>query len=150
MRVLIQRVSKARVTVEEDKKSEINEGLLVLLGIEEADEAADVNWLVNKVINLRVFDDAQGVMNKSLLDIRGALMVVSQFTLMAATKKGNRPSYIRAAKHEHAIPLYNLFIKESEALLGIKVATGTFGAMMQLNIVNEGPVTIWIDSKQKE
>lgn len=150
MRVLIQRVSKARVTVEEDKKSEINEGLLVLLGIEEADEAADVNWLVNKVINLRVFDDAQGVMNKSLLDIKGALMVVSQFTLMAATKKGNRPSYIRAAKHEHAIPLYNLFIKESEALLGIKVATGTFGAMMQLNIVNEGPVTIWIDSKQKE
>lgn len=150
MRVLIQRVSKARVTVEEDKKSEINEGLLVLLGIEEADEAADVNWLVNKVINLRVFDDAQGVMNKSLLDIKGALMVVSQFTLMAATKKGNRPSYIRAAKHEHAIPLYNLFIKESEALLGTKVATGTFGAMMQLNIVNEGPVTIWIDSKQKE
>ena len=150
MRVLIQRVSKARVTVEEDKKSEINEGLLVLLGIEEADEAADVNWLVNKVINLRVFDDAQGVMNKSLFDIKGALMVVSQFTLMAATKKGNRPSYIRAAKHEHAIPLYNLFIKESEALLGTKVATGTFGAMMQLNIVNEGPVTIWIDSKQKE
>jgi len=150
MRVLVQRVSKAQVIIEEGEKREIKEGLLVLLGIEEADDLSDVNWLVKKVINLRVFDDEQGIMNQSLLDIKGGLMVVSQFTLMAATKKGNRPSYIRAAKHEHAIPLYELFIKESEALLGTKVATGSFGAMMQLHIVNEGPVTIWMDSKQKE
>ena len=150
MRVLVQRVSKAQVIIEEGEKREIKEGLLVLLGIEEADDLSDVNWLVKKVINLRVFDDEQGIMNQSLLDIKGALMVVNQFTLIAATKKGNRPSYIRAAKHEHAIPLYELFIKEAEALLGTKVVTGSFGAMMQLHIVNEGPVTIWMDSKQKE
>ena len=150
MRVLIQRVSKARVTIENEKTSQIDEGLLVFLGIEYADDQNDVDWLVKKVINLRIFDDEQGVMNKSLLDIQGALMVISQFTLMAATKKGNRPSYIRAAKHDHAIPLYELFIEKSEAILGTQVATGTFGAMMQVELQNEGPVTIWIDSKQKE
>lgn len=150
MRVLIQRVSKARVTIENEKTSQIEEGLLVFLGIEYADDQNDVDWLVKKVINLRIFDDEQGVMNKSLLDIQGALMVISQFTLMAATKKGNRPSYIRAAKHDHAIPLYELFIEKSEAILGTQVATGTFGAMMQVELQNEGPVTIWMDSKQKE
>lgn len=150
MRVLIQRVSKARVTIENEKTSQIDEGLLVFLGIEYADDQNDVDWLVKKVINLRIFDDEQGVMNKSLLDIQGALMVISQFTLMAATKKGNRPSYIRAAKHDHAIPLYELFIEKSEAILGTQVATGTFGAMMQVELQNEGPVTIWMDSKQKE
>lgn len=150
MRVLIQRVSKARVTIENEKTSQIEEGLLVFLGIEYADDQNDVDWLVKKVINLRIFDDEQGVMNKSLLDIQGALMVISQFTLMAATKKGNRPSYIRAAKHDHAIPLYELFIKKSEVILGTQVATGTFGAMMQVELQNEGPVTIWMDSKQKE
>ena len=150
MRVLIQRVSKARVTIENEKTSQIDEGLLVFLGIEYADDQNDVDWLVKKVINLRIFDDEQGVMNKSLLDIQGALLVISQFTLMAATKKGNRPSYIRAAKHDHAIPLYELFIEKSEAILGTQVATGTFGAMMQVELQNEGPVTIWMDSKQKE
>ena len=150
MRVLIQRVSKARVTIENEKTSQIDEGLLVFLGIEYADDQNDVDWLVKKVINLRIFDDEQGVMNKSLLDIQGALMVISQFTLMAATKKGNRPSYIRAAKHDHALPLYELFIEKSEAILGTQVATGTFGAMMQVELQNEGPVTIWMDSKQKE
>ena len=150
MRVLIQRVSKARVTIENEKTSQIDEGLLVFMGIEYADDQNDVDWLVKKVINLRIFDDEQGVMNKSLLDIQGALMVISQFTLMAATKKGNRPSYIRAAKHDHAIPLYELFIEKSEAILGTQVATGTFGAMMQVELQNEGPVTIWMDSKQKE
>ena len=150
MRVLIQRVSKARVTIENEKTSQIDEGLLVFMGIEYADDQNDVDWLVKNVINLRIFDDEQGVMNKSLLDIQGALMVISQFTLMAATKKGNRPSYIRAAKHDHAIPLYELFIEKSEAILGTQVATGTFGAMMQVELQNEGPVTIWMDSKQKE
>ena len=150
MRVVIQRVRKAQVTIEQKSTENISSGILVLLGIEMADDTTDVDWLVNKVLNLRIFEDANGVMNKSLLDVQGELMVVSQFTLMAATKKGNRPSYIRAANHEHAIPLYESFVKKSEAVLGAKVATGTFGAMMQVALENDGPVTLWIDSKNKE
>jgi len=123
---------------------------LVLLGIEHADEETDVFWLVNKVLNLRIFEDAQGIMNRSLLEVEGELMVVSQFTLMAATKKGNRPSYIRAAKHEQAIPLYELFVQKAQESLSNKVVTGTFGADMQVELTNDGPITIWIDSKNRE
>ena len=150
MRVVIQRVRKARVTIENERSEEIGPGLLVLLGIEMADGNEDVEWLVNKVVNLRIFDDEAGVMNKSLLDCKGELMIVSQFTLMAATKKGNRPSYIRAAKHTHAIPLYESFIKKAQALLETPVATGIFGAMMQVALENDGPVTLLIDSKNRE
>jgi D-tyrosyl-tRNA(Tyr) deacylase len=150
MRVVIQRVRKARVTIENERSEEIGPGLLVLLGIEMADGNEDVKWLVNKVVNLRIFDDEAGVMNKSLLDCKGELMIVSQFTLMAATKKGNRPSYIRAAKHTHAIPLYESFIKKAQALLETPVATGTFGAMMQVALENDGPVTLLMDSKNRE
>jgi D-tyrosyl-tRNA(Tyr) deacylase len=150
MRVVIQRVRKARVTIENERSEAIGPGLLVLLGIEMADGNEDVKWLVNKVVNLRIFDDEAGVMNKSLLDCKGELMIVSQFTLMASTKKGNRPSYIRAAKHTHAIPLYESFIKKAQALLETPVATGTFGAMMQVALENDGPVTLLIDSKNRE
>ena len=150
MRVVLQRVRKAQVTIEENKSEEISQGILVLLGIEMADTLNDVDWLVNKVLNLRIFDDEHGVMNKSLMDISGELMVVSQFTLMAATKKGNRPSYIRAANHKHSIPLYESFIEKADFLLQSKVATGSFGAMMRVTLENDGPVTIWLDSKNKE
>ena len=150
MRVVIQRVSKAQVTIEQERSEHIAQGILVLLGIEMADGDTDVDWLVNKVLNLRIFDDEAGVMNKSLLDIKGELMVVSQFTLMAATKKGNRPSYIRAANHQHAVPLYESFVKKAQALLETRVATGSFGAMMKVSLDNDGPVTILIDSKSRE
>jgi len=139
-----------RVTIEENTREQIGQGILVLLGIEMADVQADVDWLINKVLNLRIFDDENGVMNKSLLEIKGELMIVSQFTLMAATKKGNRPSYIRAANHEHAIPLYESFVEKAKTLLDSKVATGSFGAMMQVSLENDGPVTILMDSKNKE
>ena len=150
MRVVLQRVRNAKVIIEEGGSSEIGQGILVLLGIEKADEMSDVDWLVNKVLNLRIFDDHNGVMNKSLLDVNGELMIVSQFTLMAATKKGNRPSYIKAASHEHAIPLYESFIKKTGSLLESKIATGTFGAEMRVVLENDGPVTILIDSRNKE
>lgn len=150
MRVVLQRVQKAKVTIEENKSEEISQGILVLLGIEMADTLNDVDWLVNKVLNLRIFDDEHGVMNKSLMDISGELMVVSQFTLMAAIKKGNRPSYKRAANHQHSIPLYESFIEKADFLLQSKVATGSFGAMMRVTLENDGPVTIWLDSKNKE
>lgn len=150
MRVVLQRVRKAQVIIEKKERKEIGHGILVLLGIEMADEMADVDWLVNKVLNLRIFDDENGVMNKSLLDVQGELLVVSQFTLMAGTKKGNRPSYIRAANHEHAIPLYECFIKKADFILESEVATGSFGAMMQVILENDGPVTILMDSKNKE
>ena len=150
MRVVIQRVSKAQVTIEQERSEHIAQGILVLLGIEMADGDADVDWLVNKVLNLRIFDDEAGVMNKSLLDIKGELMVVSQFTLMAATKKGNRPSYIRAANHQHAVPLYESFVEKAQALLETRVATGCFGALMKVSLNNDGPVTIIIDSKNRE
>lgn len=150
MRVVIQRVLRAHVLINQTEKREIGEGLVVLLGIETADEPTDVLWLVNKVVNMRIFNDAHGVMNQSLLEREGSLLVVSQFTLMAATKKGNRPSYIRAAKHEHAIPLYEFFLKTAQEKLGEKIVSGTFGADMEVALVNDGPVTIQIDSKNKE
>ena len=150
MRVVIQRVLRAHVLINQTEKREIGEGLVVLLGIETADEPTDVLWLVNKVVNLRIFNDANGVMNQSLLDRDGCLLVVSQFTLMATTKKGNRPSYIRAAKHEHAIPLYEFFLKTAQEKLVKKIVSGTFGADMEVTLVNDGPVTIQIDSKNKE
>ena len=150
MRVVIQRVTKAQVTIEQERSEHIAQGILVLLGIEMADGDADVDWLVNKVLNLRIFDDEAGVMNKSLLDIKGELMVVSQFTLMAATKKGNRPSYIRAANHQHAVPLYESFVEKAQALLETRVATGSFGELMKVTLDNDGPVTIIIDSKNRE
>lgn len=150
MRVVIQRVLRAHVLINQMEKREIGEGLVVLLGIETADEPTDVLWLVNKVVNMRIFNDAHGVMNQSLLEREGSLLVVSQFTLMAATKKGNRPSYIRAAKHEHAIPLYEFFLKTAQEKLGEKIVSGTFGADMEVALVNDGPVTIQIDSKNKE
>lgn len=150
MRVVIQRVTQASVTVEKEIVGQIEQGLLVLLGIEAADTTEDLDWLLNKTLNLRIFNDQDGVMNKSLLDIGGELLVISQFTLMAATKKGNRPSYIRAAKHDHAIPLYEAFCQKAEALIGKIVAKGIFGADMKVALLNDGPVTIQIDSKNRE
>ncbi|MBT6954003.1 MAG: D-tyrosyl-tRNA(Tyr) deacylase [Flavobacteriaceae bacterium] len=150
MRVVIQRVLGAQVLINQTEKREIQAGLMVLLGIEMTDDSSDVLWLVNKILNLRIFNDDDGIMNESLIDRDGGLMVVSQFTLMASTKKGNRPSYIRAAKHEHAIPLYELFLETAQGQLGKKVVSGIFGADMQVSLVNYGPVTIQIDSKNKE
>ena len=123
---------------------------MILLGIENSDDISDVQWLVKKILNLRIFNDKKGVMNYSLIDIRGELMIISQFTLMAKTKKGNRPSYIRAAIHEHAIPLYNSFIEYSQKFLTKPVVSGKFGSEMQIELINDGPVTIWIDSKKRE
>jgi len=150
MRVIIQRVSKASVTVNKKITGEINKGLLILVGIENSDNQEDVNWLVHKIIHLRIFEDEKGIMNKSLLEINGEVLVVSQFTLHAKTKKGNRPSYIRAAKPEIAIPLYESFVEELKKKLTQKVATGIFGAKMNVNLSNYGPVTIIIDTKNKE
>ena len=150
MRILIQRVRKAKVKVEGDLIDFIGQGLLVFLGIENEDDINDLEWLVNKLLHLRIFNDEKQVMNLSLLDVKGELMVISQFTLMAATKKGNRPSYIRAARHEIAIPLYEQFLVLAEEKLGRKVAKGVFGADMKVSLVNDGPVTIAIDSKNRE
>lgn len=150
MRVIIQRVSHASVSINNQEKSHINKGLLVLLGIEESDAQEDIDWLVKKILNLRIFDDETGVMNKSVLDIAGEVMVVSQFTLMASYKKGNRPSYIRAARHEVSIPLYNTFCRTISEAMGNPVATGEFGADMKVSLLNDGPVTICMDTKNKE
>jgi D-tyrosyl-tRNA(Tyr) deacylase len=150
MRIVIQRVLEAEVKVEGVVKGAISQGLMVLLGIETTDTDHDIDWLVNKLVNLRIFNDSNGVMNQSLLDIEGELLVISQFTLMAASKKGNRPSYIRAAKHEIAIPLYEKFLRLSELKLGKKVASGVFGADMKLGLINDGPVTLILDSKNRE
>ena len=150
MRVIIQRVKNAQVIIDNSEERNIESGLLVFLGIEVADYVSDVEWLVNKVLNLRIFNDESEIMNRSLLDSGGGLMVISQFTIMASTKKGNRPSYIRAAKHEHAFPLYELFLKTAKMQLGKKVVSGTFGANMEVLLINDGPVTIQIDSKNKE
>lgn len=150
MRIVIQRVSEASVSIKNTMKSAIQQGFLILLGIGEDDSEDDIEWLVKKVVNLRVFDDEQGVMNKSILDINGEILVVSQFTLMASYKKGNRPSYIRAAGHGISIPLYQLFCKRLSAQLGKEVGTGEFGADMQVKLVNDGPVTICMDTKNKE
>ncbi|AXT60980.1 D-tyrosyl-tRNA(Tyr) deacylase [Aquimarina sp. AD10] len=150
MRAVIQRVSEASVTVKGDIVSEINQGLLILLGIEDDDDHQDVGWLSKKVANLRIFGDENDIMNKSILDIKGDAIVVSQFTLHASTKKGNRPSYIKAAKPDVAIPLYEAFIKQLEKDLGKQVGTGIFGADMKVSLLNDGPVTILVDTKNKE
>jgi D-tyrosyl-tRNA(Tyr) deacylase len=150
MRAVIQRVSQASVTVEGKVVSEIGQGLLVLLGIAEGDSPEDISWLVPKIGNLRVFNDDEGVMNRSLKDTGGDLIVVSQFTLLASTKKGNRPSYIRAARPETAIPLYADFVRQMEGFLGSEVGTGVFGADMKVALLNDGPVTIWIDTRNRE
>jgi len=150
MRVLIQRVSQASVRIGHAEKGRIGEGLLVLLGIEEADQPDDAAWLCGKIVRLRIFDDKTGVMNLSVKDIDGGILIVSQFTLHASTKKGNRPSYIRAARPETAIPLYEKFLAQMELELGKPVQKGEFGAMMQVSLVNDGPVTIFIDSRSKE
>jgi len=150
MKAVIQRVSKASVTIEGKKVASINNGLLVLLGIIDEDSQDDIKWLSNKVVNLRIFGDENGVMNKSVIEVNGDIIVVSQFTLHASTKKGNRPSYIRAAKPEIAIPLYGAFVKQLELDLGKKVQTGECGADMKVELLNDGPVTIIIDSKSRE
>ena len=150
MRVVVQKVSEAKVTVEGKEVSAIGRGLLVLLGIEDADTHEDIEWLTKKIIQLRVFNDQNGVMNLSVSDVEGDIMVVSQFTLHASTKKGNRPSYIRASRPEFAEPMYRKFVEETEIALGKKAGTGIFGAMMEVSLVNDGPVTIIIDSKNKD
>lgn len=150
MRLLIQRVSSAVVKIDNFEKSRIGNGLLLFLGIEETDTAEDIDVLCRKTVSLRVFDDVNGVMNRSVLETDGEIMIVSQFTLLASTKKGNRPSYIRAAGPEISVPLYEQFCKKMTLLLGKSVQTGKFGADMEVNLVNDGPVTIWIDSKNRE
>ncbi len=150
MRVVVQRVSEASVTIEGKIVSKINNGLLILVGIESNDTNQDIEWLTNKIVNLRIFNDDNGVMNTSLLDTNGDAIVVSQFTLHASTKKGNRPSYLKAAKPEISIPLYEAFVAQIEQLLHKKVGTGKFGADMKVALVNDGPVTISIDSKNRE
>lgn len=150
MRILIQRVKQASVAVEEATKSRISKGLLVLLGIEDTDSHEDISWLCNKIANLRIFDDKNGVMNLSIKEINGEILIVSQFTLFASTKKGNRPSYIRASKPDIAIPLYEKFCEKLEKAINKKVETGVFGAHMEINLINDGPVTILIDSKDRE
>ena len=150
MKAVIQRVSHASVTIENNCVAQIQKGLLVLVGIEDADTQEDINWLTAKIGNLRIFEDANEVMNLSLKDIAGEIIVVSQFTLQASTKKGNRPSYIKAAKPDVAIPLYEAFVTQMETELGKKVQTGQFGADMKVALLNDGPVTIIIDTKNKE
>jgi len=150
MKAVIQRVSRASVRVEEKFTSEIGQGLLVLLGIGNEDTKDEIEWLSKKIVNLRIFNDDSGVMNKSLIDINGEAIIVSQFTLLANTKKGNRPSYMRAAKSDIAVPVYEQFIREFESQLGKKVGTGIFGADMKIELLNDGPVTIIIDTENKQ
>ncbi|MDR1860069.1 MAG: D-tyrosyl-tRNA(Tyr) deacylase [Bacteroidales bacterium] len=150
MRVVLQRVTQASVTVEGRIKSAIGNGLLVLAGIEDADTQEDIDWMVRKICQLRIFNDSQGVMNLSVEETGGDILVISQFTLMALTKKGNRPSYIRASGPEHAVPIYTKLIECLEARLGKPVGSGIFGADMKVALLNDGPVTIWLDSKAKE
>ena len=150
MRVILQRVTQASVTINNAVFSQINQGLLILVGIEDADSLEDITWLTNKIVNLRIFGDENDVMNLSVKDIKGEILVVSQFTLHAATKKGNRPSYIKASKPDVAIPLYESFVKQLQNDLGQEIKTGQFGADMKVSLLNDGPVTIFIDSKSKE
>ena len=150
MRIVIQRVTEASVSIGGELKSSIGKGLMILVGVEHDDTAEDAEWLIKKVVNLSIFDDENGVMNRSILDCDGEILVVSQFTLHASTKKGNRPSYIRAARPEHAIPLYRMFIDHLNAATGKPCGEGVFGADMQVALINDGPVTIIIDSKLKE
>ena len=150
MRLLIQRVSRASVTIDGSEFSHIGKGLLVLVGIEQADTQEDIDWLTGKLCRLRIFDDEQGVMNLDIQQIGGEVMVVSQFTLHASTKKGNRPSYIKAAPEAISRPMYERFVESVKSALGKEVATGSFGADMKVELINDGPVTIWIDSKNRE
>ncbi len=150
MRAVLQRVTHASVTINDDRKSSIGQGYLVLLGCENADTEEDIEWLSKKICNLRVFDDENGVMNKSILDVGGEIMVVSQFTLWASYKKGNRPSYLRAGSHEVTVPLYERFLEVLSEQLGKPVASGEFGAYMKVELLNDGPVTICMDTKNKE
>ncbi|MBV41858.1 MAG: D-tyrosyl-tRNA(Tyr) deacylase [Crocinitomicaceae bacterium] len=149
MRAIIQRVSNASVSVSEKVCGAINQGLMILIGIEESDGQEDVDWLTRKIAGLRIFADADGKMNQSVCEINGQVLVVSQFTLHASTKKGTRPSFIRAARPEHAVPLYEGFVKAMNELVDSPVETGEFGADMQVTLTNDGPVTIWIDTKNK-
>lgn len=150
MRLVIQRTKQASVTIEGEVKSEIGLGMLILVGIEDRDSEEDIEWLTNKIINLRIFDDEDGVMNKSVKDINGEILIVSQFTLHASTKKGNRPSYIKAAKPDFSIPMYEQFCSKVQSALGKEIGTGEFGADMKVELINDGPVTIIIDSQNKE
>jgi len=150
MRIVIQRVKNCSVTIDNRPHSNIGKGLLVLLGIEQDDQNEDMDWLINKLIQMRIFSDEDGKMNLSVQDIQGSIMVVSQFTLHASTKKGNRPSFLKAARPDKAIPLYESFIQKLETLIDNKIASGIFGADMQVTLLNDGPVTIIIDSKNKE
>ena len=150
MRIVIQRVSQASVTINKQMKSSIGNGYLILLGIGKDDTEEDINWLVKKIIGLRIFNDEMGVMNRSIMDINGEILVVSQFTLMASYKKGNRPSWIHAAPHELSIPLYNRFCNALNEAMGKPVGTGEFGADMKVELLNDGPVTICMDTKNKE
>ena len=150
MRVIIQRVKNASVSVEGKQISSIEKGFLILVGIEDVDTKEDVEWLTQKIVNLRVFDDENGIMNKSVVDVDGEILVVSQFTLFASTKKGNRPSYIRASKPDFAVPMYQQFCEKLTQLFGKEIKTGIFGADMQVSLLNDGPVTIIIDTKNKE
>lgn len=150
MRAIIQRVSEASVKINGLTTGEIETGFMILLGIEEADTEEDVSWLAQKIINMRIFSDENGLMNKALADVNGDILLISQFTLFAQTKKGNRPSFIRAAKPEKAIPLYEMMVKSLENLLVKSISTGNFGADMKVSLVNDGPVTIIIDTKNKD
>ncbi len=150
MRILIQRVKRASVDIDQKTLARISRGLLIFLGIEESDGQADIDWLCNKICKLRIFNDQAGVMNLSVMDVDGEMLVISQFTLHASTKKGNRPSYIRAAKPETAFPLYEGFIQRLEQETGRKIRTGKFGAMMNISLINDGPVTLIMDSKSRE
>lgn len=150
MKIVIQRVSEASVTINQKVKSKIGKGFLILLGIQDEDTSEDIKWLCNKIGNLRIFDDENGVMNRSIKDVQGAIIVVSQFTLHASTKKGNRPSYLKASKPNVAIPLYEKFVEELKITSALDVQTGEFGADMKVQLLNDGPVTIIIDSKNKE
>jgi D-tyrosyl-tRNA(Tyr) deacylase len=150
MRIVLQRVSKASVVIEDKKVASIKNGLLVLLGIVDDDSQDDIDWLCNKIVNMRIFPDEKGIMNNSILESKGDIILVSQFTLHASTKKGNRPSYIKAAKPDIAIPLYEKFIDKLQQELGKPIQTGQFGADMKVKLINDGPVTVIVDSKQKE
>lgn len=150
MRIVIQKVTHASVTIEGKIKSEIKKGLLVFVGIEDRDKDDDIDWLANKIVNIRIFEDENGVMNKSVIDMDGEILVVSQFTLHALTKKGNRPSYIKASKPDFAIPMYEKFCRKISENLGKEVKTGVFGADMKVELLNDGPTTIWIDSQNRE
>ncbi len=150
MRVVVQKVTEAAVRIDQKEVSSIGKGLLILLGIEDADTDEDIDWLVKKIVQLRIFNDENGVMNLSVQDTGGDVLIVSQFTLHGNTKKGNRPSYIRASKPDFAIPMYEKFVRKTEEVFGKKAGTGIFGAMMDVSLVNEGPVTLIIDSKQKD